>query len=147
MCKNHRHNSGDTDPTSVYNPPVISRRHKRFVIALLLPLMVLRAMLPAGFMPVAENGVLRIALCSDGLYPAVIDQGKDHEHGGNHKLPSDSGNCPFANAAANAPPPVTTPILLRIDSDAGAILAPATPVSAASIVRVQSARGPPSISV
>lgn len=124
---------------------MISRRHTRLIIALLLPLMVLRAMLPAGYMPVAENGVLRMAMCSDGLYPAAVDQGEDRKSGDNHQLPSDSGSCPFANAAVNAAPPSISQFIVRIDSDLGGTPDFAAPVLSASIVRAQSARGPPSI--
>jgi hypothetical protein len=120
---------------------VISRRHLHLVIALLLPLMVLRAMLPAGYMPVAENGTLRIAMCSDGFQPAATDQSGDHQ------LPSNSGDCPFANAAVNAPPPAVSQSIVTIESDAGTAPAIAAPARSVSIVRVQSARGPPSFSL
>jgi hypothetical protein len=118
------------------------------VIALLLPLMVLRAMLPAGYMPVAENGTLRIAMCSDGFQPAATDHSGDQQSGsGDHQLPSGSGDCPFANAAMNAPPPAVSQSVVTVESDAGAAPAIAAPTHAASIVRVQSARGPPTFSL
>jgi hypothetical protein len=126
---------------------VISRRHMHLVIALLLPLMVLRVMLPNGYMPVAGNGTLRIAMCSDGLYPAATDQVIEQAPGGAHDLPADSGNCVFANAAVHAPPPAITQSIVTTLFDAGIIPASAAPTHAASIVRVQSARGPPSLSV
>jgi hypothetical protein len=126
---------------------VISRRHTRLVIALLLPLMVLRAMLPAGFMPVAENGALRIVMCSEGIYPAPADQSGAENTGDTRHSASDSGSCPFANAAVNATPPVVSPALSRIESDGGAVPDLAAPAGTASVVRVQSARGPPSLSV
>jgi hypothetical protein len=117
------------------------------VIALLLPLMVLRAMLPAGYMPVTENGTLRIAMCSDGIYPAAAGQESDPSTGGDHDVPPDSGNCAFANAIAHAPPPATSQAIALILSDAGAIPANAAPSGADSLVRVQSARGPPALSM
>jgi hypothetical protein len=127
---------------------VISRRHLHLVIALLLPLMVLRAMLPAGYMPVAENGTLRITMCSDGFQPAATDQSGDQRTGnGDHQLPSNSGDCPFANAAVNAPPPAVSQSIVTIESDAGTAPASAAPARTVSIVRVQSARGPPSLSL
>ena len=116
------------------------------VIALLLPLMVLRAMLPDGYMPVAGSGTLRIVMCSDGLYPAASDPVSEQTPGGEHELPADSGNCVFANAAVHAPPPAITQPLVTILFDAGIFPASAAPTHAASIVRVQSARGPPSLS-
>jgi hypothetical protein len=80
---------------------VISRRNLRLTIALLLPLMVLRALLPSGYMPVAENGQLRIVLCSDGFTaPAGVQPASGS---GEHHLPPNAGDCPFAHAAVNAP--------------------------------------------
>jgi len=78
---------------------VISRRHIRLVIALLLPLMVLRAMLPAGYMPVAENGELRMVMCSAGLQLPVSN---DTEQGKHHSTADTP--CPFANVLTSAPP-------------------------------------------
>ena len=46
---------------------MVSRRKVRGWIALLLPLMLLRAVLPPGYMPVANDGELRIVMCSVGL--------------------------------------------------------------------------------
>jgi hypothetical protein len=118
------------------------------VIALLLPLMVLRAMLPAGYMPVTENGTFRIAMCSDGLYPAATDQGSNTApDSGNQELPAGPGDCAFANAASGAPPPSMSFSVFTIDSDAGAALAHEASTRSASLVRVQSARGPPAISL
>lgn len=126
----------------------MTRRRLHLVIALLLPLMVLRAMLPAGYMPVTENGMLRIAMCSDGLYSAANDpSGDSTTDSGNHELPAGSGDCAFANAAAGAPPPAELLSVVAIASDAGAVLARAAPTHSVSIVRVQSARGPPAISL
>src|SRR5262245_57767381 len=69
-------------------------------IALLLPLMLLRAMLPPGFMPVATDGGLQIVMCSAGL-PAQADNGAaDDKHPG---LP-DAGSCLFSHAPPSAPP-------------------------------------------
>jgi hypothetical protein len=126
----------------------VTRRRLHFVIALLLPLMVLRAMLPAGYMPVTENGTLRIAMCSDGLYSAATDPSSDSStDGGNHELPAGSGDCAFANAATSAPPPAGILTVVAIESDAGAVQAHAAPTHSVSLVRVQSARGPPAISL
>jgi hypothetical protein len=120
----------------------------RLVIALLLPLMVLRAMLPPGYMPVTANGSLHIAMCSEGLYPAATDQsGGQHTGSGDHKQPSSSGDCPFANAAVNALPPSSWQSVVTVNFDAGAALASLASIHPASIYRVQSARGPPSISL
>ncbi len=126
----------------------MTRRRLHLVIALLLPLMVLRAMLPAGYMPVTENGTLRIAMCSDGLYSAATVPSSDSTTDrGNHELPAGSGDCAFANAATSAPPPAGFLSIVVSTSDAGAVQARAAPTHSVSLVRVQSARGPPSISL
>lgn len=115
------------------------RRHLRLVLALLLPLMALRALLPAGTMPVAEDGGLRIVMCSAGL----AQPGDD----GDHELPPNAGDCPFAHAATLAPPsqpvigPFTTPITVRFHSTRATTLPPAT-----GPPRVASARAPPALS-
>ena len=78
---------------------MISRRRIRTGLAVLLPLMVLRALLPSGYMPVAEDGRLRIVMCSAGLTLP------DDTHGDeDHRLPGANGDCLFAHAAAAAPP-------------------------------------------
>jgi hypothetical protein len=79
---------------------MIARRTQRLCIALLLPLLVLRAMLPAGFMPVADDAGLRIVMCSAGM-AAWTGEGTDAPQ---HKLPPNAGECPFAHAPAGAPP-------------------------------------------
>jgi hypothetical protein len=79
---------------------VLTRRRLHLVIALLLPLMALRSLLPAGYMTVAEHGTLRIVMCSAGLALSA-DAGKSST---DHQLPGDSGTCSFAHAAVSAPP-------------------------------------------
>lgn len=81
---------------------VMSRRRLHLMITLLLPLMALRALLPAGYMPVSEDGQLRIVMCSQGMAqpdPAGADHGK-----ASHQLPPGTGDCPFAHAPASVPP-------------------------------------------
>jgi hypothetical protein len=79
---------------------VISRRRLHLVIALLLPLLALRALLPAGYMPSADAGGARLVLCSEGLAawntPAHDPSQPAHGDAG--------GECPFAHAAHYAPP-------------------------------------------
>ncbi|HXC60382.1 MAG TPA: hypothetical protein VN645_13795 [Steroidobacteraceae bacterium] len=126
---------------------MLTRRRIDFVIALLLPLMVLRGLLPAGYMPVNQNGEIRIAMCSDGRYVAGTERDTRQAPSGRHELPSDSSPCPFASAAVNAAPPATSTIAFRIESDAGIVDPAAAPIGAAAVVRVQSARGPPTFSL
>ena len=119
---------------------MISRHRLRLVIALLLPLMVLRGLLPAGYMADVRNGELRIVMCSAGL--AVL--GDDH---GKH--PQGSTDCPFALAHAAVIAPPLQPLLallapapaLRFTSFAGAVLPPSTGPPRTTLVR-----GPPALS-
>jgi hypothetical protein len=117
---------------------VISRRHLHLLIALLLPLMVMRGMLPAGYMPVADGGVFKMAMCSDGLQQPSGDGDTDNRH-----LPGSSGDCLFAHAAASAPPPSTIAVAARVLVDASVVQRPAAQQTASVILRAQSQRGPP----
>ncbi|MBK9250934.1 MAG: hypothetical protein IPM70_03170 [Proteobacteria bacterium] len=118
---------------------MISRRHLHLLIALLLPLMVMRGMLPAGYMPVAENGVFKIALCSDGLsLPGQTDDD-------NRQLPGSSGDCLFAHAAASAPPPSTVALPALNVVAAKSTEIPSAQQAASVIPRAQSPRGPPAL--
>lgn len=76
-----------------------ARRQIRLVLALLLPLMLLRALLPPGYMPVAREGELHFVMCSAGLAaPAATDDTAP---------PAAPGiDCPyaFAHGVAFAPP-------------------------------------------
>ncbi len=123
----------------------MNRRRLHFVIALLLPLMALRAMLPAGYMLDAGQGGLRIVMCSEGLQAAPLGDNSDQSSNGHGQR--DSGSCPFAHAAVSAPPPSASPSIAMVRFDAGRIPAIAPPTRSLSLIRVQSARGPPSISL
>ena len=116
---------------------MISRRHIHLLVALLLPLMVMRGMLPAGYMPVAEGGVLKMALCSDGLQrPGQGDQN-------DHRLPGSNGDCLFAHAAASAPPPAVIFLPAPEIIAARSTESSTAQQTAAVIARAQSPRGPP----
>lgn len=71
---------------------------RRLLIALLLPVLALQVLLPAGFMPVAEGGELRMVMCAEGLQLPGSD-------GGEAPAPDESGKCPFALATASVLPP------------------------------------------
>ncbi len=103
-------------------PRVIRSRRLHLIVALMLPIMVMRGMLPAGYMALAEHGELRIALCSGGLAPPV----GDHE-----KHPAGSSDCAFALAHASFAPPVQR------------VLALVEPTPAVEVVSFTSASRPP----
>lgn len=87
---------------------------RRLLITLLLPLLAVRMLVPAGFMPVVEGGELRLALCPQGMQfhgPGHADAdhaGADHggaHHGDTDDAPrADMGKCPFAGVAFAVPP-------------------------------------------
>jgi len=120
---------------------VISRRHLHLLIALLLPLMVMRGLLPAGYMAVADDGELRIVMCSAGLAPGGDNAPASDS---DDPRPADAGTCLFAHGATVAPPVqqsvalAAPPALVQIASGDSATLPPTTgpPRSAA-------ARAPP----
>jgi hypothetical protein len=119
---------------------VVIRRHLHLFIALLLPLMVMRSLLPAGFMPVAENGQIRMVLCSAGLQlPAG-----DHDSG-DHRLPGSGGDCLFAHASTTAPPPVVFAAPAPVPATVDVVAAASLPRTADTLLRSQSARGPPAL--
>ena len=121
---------------------MITRRLKHLTIALLLPLLVLRAMLPAGYMPVADADGLRIVMCSASL-PASLDDST----GSGHELPPNAGECAFAHSAGAAPP---------VSIDGLQVFAPAfnaetigdyrSPDLPIDRPRAHAARGPPALS-
>lgn len=109
-----------------------SRRH--LLIALLLPLLALRAMLPAGYMADTHAGDFRLVMCADGLL--LPDTGEDSHD-------EDSGLCLFAQAAQAAVPaapfvmPAAAPVAPSL-VDISHLLAPTT-----GPPRTDRARGPP----
>jgi hypothetical protein len=73
-------------------------------VALLLPLLAMRALLPADYMLAVASGELRIVMCQPGLASwSDAATGMAHQHG--KQLPDHADECPFAHAVANAPPP------------------------------------------
>jgi hypothetical protein len=79
----------------------MTRRRLHLVLALLLPLLALRALLPAGHMVAMDEGAPRIVLCSDGLAAWNTPDSDPAPH----QQPDGANDCPFAHAALNAPPP------------------------------------------
>lgn len=83
----------------------MSASRRRLLTFLLLPVLALRVLLPAGFMPVVEGGEVRIGLCPEGMHMP------GHAHDGDDGQPEERrmGKCPFANAGSTAPPPQFLP--------------------------------------
>ena len=119
---------------------MFARRHLHWIIALLLPLMVVRGLLPAGYMPVVERGEIRMALCSDGLQLST-----DTQHSGKHRVPGSGGDCPFAHTAASAPLPAALE-LPPVSSIGGSPSDTRSAQQPARVIpRAQRPRGPPDL--
>ncbi|MFO1502739.1 MAG: hypothetical protein U1F39_02865 [Steroidobacteraceae bacterium] len=113
------------------------------LIALLLPLMVMRGMLPAGYMATAEDGKVRLVMCSAGLTAAGnTDSGSD----GNDSQTADAGTCLFAHATSVAPP---VQVSFGLASLPGPLLSPSdhssTLPQATGPPRLAAARAPPAV--
>jgi hypothetical protein len=125
--------------------PLSRLRHRRRWLALLLPFLVLRGLIPAGFMPVAvQEGF--IGLCPDAaaMPPGMVMPEHAHHHDGDsttgarHAVP-----CCFAQSAVGAGVP--TLVLLTTQFIALAtVVAPAfLSLHLPAIQRAQTSRAPP----
>ncbi len=142
------------------------------LIALLVPMLAVRMLLPAGFMPVAGPEGLRIVPCPVGMPAAAVPlhgahdvhhgHGAHDSHGDHHRAaghegdigdPGDAGNgherathCVFAPVAGAAPP--LPFVVAMVDTPATFIASSAAVTRPPSTgpPRTDSARGPPALS-
>jgi hypothetical protein len=147
--------------------PYLRGRRRRFA-TLLLPALLLRALIPFGFMPLLGGSGLTIGFCpGQGALPAGLvaanvqlqhaahpaPLGHDHALGGgpHHGGPGDPAHgghdapCPFAASAK----PVFAPAILALATVAAQAqpseLYAAPTVFLPTVLRAQSPRGPPQI--
>lgn len=137
----------------------MTRAHRHLLIALLLPVLVFRALLPAGFMPAADAAGFRLVMCSEGL-AAIASHGHEgasaagHHHGSpaapGHDTPQEDGSgrgdgpCLFALSALNVPPVEFLALRSEPLYLASFTAAPASTLPAATgPPRQASVRGPP----
>jgi hypothetical protein len=127
-------------------------RRSRRLLALMLPLVLLRLLVPAGFMPVAGAGGLAVGLCPGeaAMPPGYRGAHAAHEHhagrhgdggapGGEHHA-----QCLFAASAVPAFAPTALATAAASASAAQMRLpAQSRTVTIASIRRAQSPRAPP----
>ena len=118
------------------------RSRRLQVIGLLLGALVLRALVPAGYMLGGDvQGGLTLTMChAAGIPPSTLPA----EPAAPGEGPRTLDVCSFALSASAAPPPAAAvvPDVLAIGSPAtvrGSVAAPRLP----SILRAQSPRGPP----
>lgn len=122
--------------------------------AWLLPLLVLRAFIPMGFMLSAGSHGLQLTFCPGIAMPAsghaaAAEPGDEHAgHSGHHgnSQQHDQAPCPFGlvSAAASAEPILGVPSGITAD---GAISLPAIPLLDRSPARAEPIRGPPLVSL
>jgi hypothetical protein len=117
------------------------RKRSRTWLAAVLPALVLRALIPFGFMPVASDGGLAMELCPG---TAAMASGGHHHHGG---AAGDSAHalCVFTAGAAPALVPVVLDSPLTGCCAATVPAARGSALRLPSIQRAQSARAPPSL--
>jgi hypothetical protein len=113
-------------------------------------LLLLHALIPQGFMPVAATDGF-IGLCPDAapMPPGMVMHHAQHSHGHDHSGGGDHGRtlpCVFAAGAGLA----SAPDVVAVALPPAAVLRPAAPRFASrftpAIVRAQLSRGPPQLS-
>jgi hypothetical protein len=125
---------------------------------LLLPLLFLRGLVPAGYMiAVTENG-LEIVLCDSGIYRdsavaqqlASTQQGSEHpgehHHHGKGNVQHDHSICPFAVAATGAPAPELPELNTGSEVGVGSFMEDCRIIAGLSgPSRAQQSRAPPAL--
>jgi hypothetical protein len=115
------------------------------LLAAVLPCLVLRALIPFGFMPVAGSHGPAMQLCPGAAAMAGMVHGDPQHPSGTAPAGAHNALCAFAASAAPAIAPATAAILTRSSRLSFGGQAPADSLQLPSIVRAQSARAPPSL--
>jgi len=118
------------------------RRRSRAWLAAVLPALVLRALIPFGFMPVASDAGPAMELCP-GV--AAMAAGGQHHHGSAPATTAAHALCIFAAGAAPALVPVVLESTLTACCAATVPAARGCSLLLPSIQRAQGARAPPSL--
>jgi len=132
--------------------PGRQRQERLWIAGLLLPAILYRALIPAGFMPaIGSDGALRLQFCP-GADRAAADTRPvhAHHHGG---ASGDSGGaghgqllCPFAATAGPAPLPAMTALVVASVDSQPVVSRPVSRDTVPTIIRTQSPRAPPALS-
>jgi hypothetical protein len=120
------------------------RRRARPLLAAILPVLVLRALIPFGFMPVAGSGGPAMALCPGAEAMGAAPFGHQH-HGTGSPGGSAHALCAFAASAAPAVAPVAPAMPLAAACLNCAVQTNGCSIRLPSILRTQYARAPPSV--
>jgi hypothetical protein len=142
----------------------LSAPAQRWLISVLLVVLSVRALIPAGFMPSSEHP-FSFEICPDGFPTQLLhsDASDDmpahhHHHAGGDEQPAPKSthtghgqsaraeHCVFAAAATVGPAPYTTAAVVELSSSAAPESNFATPVTTTQRHRVQQPRAPPTLS-
>jgi Protein of unknown function (DUF2946) len=122
----------------------LTSRARRWCVQALLPLLLLRALVPVGFMPAIGTASLGLVFCEPQAHAGHHHHaGAEGSHPGGHAKYAD---CPYAQSAspallADVHEPVLAPAIVAIASTACDHLAPRAPPP-----RHRAPRGPPILS-
>jgi hypothetical protein len=121
--------------------PHLSMRRRRRLVWLVLPALVLRALVPAGFMP-AREAPFSVEICPEG-FPAQLLTHADqhHDHGGSSRGHSD--HCVFGGTCGGGPLSESAPCGVSPAALPVAASPPTTPVPLIRLVHLPEPRGPP----
>ena len=115
----------------------MSRHRAEFWMLWLLPLLVMRLLLPSGVMPAHSPHGFALVLCSSQHLRSAPDAGNAHA----------DALCPFAAAVTAAPPTsLIEPVAAATQSSLAALTCRAQCVGQSGAARTQVARAPPSFS-
>jgi len=123
------------------------RCRQRRLVAVVLSALVLRALIPAGFMPVAGAGGLSLDFCpgAGALPPGLVAHDHAHPSGGAGTDPDRThhGPCLFSIGASTTFAAAPTSVALLVPALVTSIERSTNLVFSPAIVRAQSSRGPP----
>jgi hypothetical protein len=137
----------------------IDREPHPWVIGILLMALVVRALIPVGFMPSSERP-FTVQICPDGFPPQLLgpEHGSHHHHGagyehnsrdshgGTHQHdPSLAEHCAFAMAAGMGPAPHGIAGVPPIEPSMAPLLSLPRPLSEVPRFRIPQPRAPPSL--
>ena len=134
-------------------PQWFSTRRRQWLLAgLVLPVLVLRALIPVGYMPVSDRGGIHIDFCPGEAQPPGVltaqSPAHHHHHGGaDHGAPAPESHAPclFALSASPAFAPAVAVAAVIPPAATAPAESPAHRVYVPAIVRAQSPRGPPQL--
>jgi hypothetical protein len=131
----------------------ISILHRRESIAkLLLTVLLVRALVPAGFMPVVDTtGALTFGFCPGTIHAQLVADSDVHAHHGHAPetptAPTEPYEqqplCQFAASSSPSLPAVHSMVLVHLVARAPAARIEVATVARPSIIRAQSPRAPP----